>query len=503
MNIMEINKETFYTRDVISKISRKDIEFLERKAAGNLRKRARLCLHQDPEDSLHEMLVVFPKGAYARPHKHIRKSESLHVIKGTFKVVIFDETGKIVEVINMGDYSRGDSFYYRLSESCFHTVIPTSDFTVYHETTNGPFQREDTVFAAWAPAEDEFEKQQLYLKELAARLQHGDFHRRKNAYCRTPLKGQAALRYVEKRLGFALKTLLVFPKFFLIETTNICNARCIMCGIDFDKKKKAVMSDALFNKITGEIADYRDHVEKVMLYLDCEPLLDKKLSSRIQQMKQNGIRKVNIATNASLLNSSKAEELIKAGLDEIYITLDSLNKDVFEAIRPGLNFETVYKNIVDFIRLRNELNPGLTIRLQMVEQDLNHREVDVFVRHWVQLLGPDDQVVVQKAHNWGSAVKVKQFGDEDAVNDIPCIALWGTLCIHVDGQVGLCCMDTETTIPIGNVVSQSIAEIWSGRPLERMRKIHISGSRTKIALCDGCTVWRESKHQREKIKRAD
>lgn len=170
MNIIKINEEIFYSRDVIIKISRKAIEFIKNKAARNRRKRARICLHKDVKDSLHEMLVVLPRGAYARPHKHILKSESLHVIKGTFKVVIFNETGDILEVINMGDYSSGKNFYYRLSVSYFHTVIPTSDFVVYHETTNGPFKRQDTVFAPWAPAEDEVREQQLYLQELVAHL---------------------------------------------------------------------------------------------------------------------------------------------------------------------------------------------------------------------------------------------------------------------------------------------------------------------------------------------
>ena len=45
----------------------------------------------------------------------------------------------------------------------------------------------------------------------------------------------------------------------------VSNARCIMCGIDFDKKSKAVIKKDLFEKITREISQHRDHVEKVEL----------------------------------------------------------------------------------------------------------------------------------------------------------------------------------------------------------------------------------------------
>jgi radical SAM protein with 4Fe4S-binding SPASM domain len=318
-------------------------------------------------------------------------------------------------------------------------------------------------------------------------------------YPDAPLKESAALKYVEQRLGYPLDALLSFPRFFLIEPVNICNARCIMCGIDFTKKKKAVMSDSLFDKIADEVAKYSNHVEKVMLYLDCEPLLDKKLPLRIQKMKKSGIRRVNVASNASLLDYDRASRIIKAGLDEIYITIDSLQKDRFEAIRKGLQFETVYKNILDFIQLRNQLNPRLTIRIQMVLQQLNQDEAGAFVCHWTSLLNPDDQVIVQKAHNWGATVKTMKFGDEGAINNVPCFILWSNFCIHVDGEVALCCMDTESTLSLGNVSSQSIAEIWAGTVLKRIREEHTCGRRADIPLCNGCTAWRDTKHYKEQI----
>ena len=145
----------------------------------------------------------------------------------------------------------------------------------------------------------------------------------------TPLKGEDAQIYLEETLGFPMETLRLFPKYFLIEPVNTCNARCIMCGIDFDKKVKAVLPDQLLDKLADEISQYNSHVEKVMLYLDCEPLLDKNLHLKIAQLKKAGVRRVNVATNASILTERRAREIIEAGLDEIYITIDSLDKKTF------------------------------------------------------------------------------------------------------------------------------------------------------------------------------
>ena len=310
-----------------------------------------------------------------------------------------------------------------------------------------------------------------------------------------PLTGAAAVSYLERRLLHPIETLNRFPKYFLIETVNTCNARCIMCGIDFDKKSKTIMDDVLFDKIVDELGQRRDHIEKVMLYLDGEPLLDKRIPARVAKIKNAGIRIANIATNASILTEKTARSLIKAGLDEIYITIDSMKKEVYEAIRLRLNFDDVLGNTLRFIELRDHLNPDLMVRVQMIKQELNFSEEPAFRAYWKERLSTTDQVVVQKAHNWASAADVIGFGDEHDVNNYPCIALWGTCVIHVNGDVPLCCMDTETKHLVGNVGSQSIEDIWTGAPMKSYRDKHLEGRRYEIPLCDGCTLWREEKHE--------
>jgi len=69
------------------------------------------------------MLIVHAKGAYVPPHKHTAKSESFHIIKGKLNVVIFNNDGSILKVIIMGDFDSDKTFFYRLPQDRFHTVI--------------------------------------------------------------------------------------------------------------------------------------------------------------------------------------------------------------------------------------------------------------------------------------------------------------------------------------------------------------------------------------------
>jgi len=160
MNTERFRKESdevLYDLEPVVRISRKDVDFLKETAEHNERKRIRLCAHGSIEDSLHEMVITHAKGTYVRPHKHLGKIESFHVIEGTVDVVVFDDDGNITGVTRMGDYQSGQPFYHRISEPSYHTLLITSDVLVFHEITNGPFRREDMVYADWSPEESEIE----------------------------------------------------------------------------------------------------------------------------------------------------------------------------------------------------------------------------------------------------------------------------------------------------------------------------------------------------------
>ena len=166
----EHNSEVLYAEDPVVKVDRQDIDFLVKRAAQNPRKRIRLCAHEDTNDKLHEMLIVHARDCYVRPHKHLAKSEAFHIIQGTVDVVLLDDSGKVVEVVPMGDYASGRKFYYRLADPFYHTLLIRSDWLVFHEITNGPFKRDDTIFAPWSPELDDVAGAKQFMEELERKV---------------------------------------------------------------------------------------------------------------------------------------------------------------------------------------------------------------------------------------------------------------------------------------------------------------------------------------------
>jgi cupin fold WbuC family metalloprotein len=170
MNLRKVNDEVFIAPDSIVKVGQEKLAFLKREAATNHRKRARICAHKTNDDAIHEMLIAISAKSYIHPHKHLGKSESFHIVDGIVDVVVFDDEGEIVEIIELGDATSGRDFYCRLSESTFHTLLIRTDFLVVHEVTNGPFLAERTVLADFAPPEECVAEAGAYLTKVAERV---------------------------------------------------------------------------------------------------------------------------------------------------------------------------------------------------------------------------------------------------------------------------------------------------------------------------------------------
>ena len=164
------NEEVLYTDEPVTRITAGDVARLKSLALKNVRQRLRLCAHSGVQDALHEMIIALPTGIYVRPHKHVGKSESFHIIEGCLKVVIFDEDGTMRNVLTMGTTDSDEILFYRLSESMYHTVVPQSPLVVFHEVTNGPFRREDTIYAPWTPEEQDQEGINAFMETLIRRI---------------------------------------------------------------------------------------------------------------------------------------------------------------------------------------------------------------------------------------------------------------------------------------------------------------------------------------------
>jgi len=174
-NLKKVAKSVYYSKkdkDYLL-VSKKDISFIKAKKR-LLNSKSRICTHSKITEKIHEMLIFHKKNSYVRPHKHLNRLESFHLISGEIYLIIFNDKGKPTKVIEMGDYSTGKIFYYRMYKSCFHTLIIKKD-ALFHEVTSGPFKKKDTIFSDWSPDEKNKKKVKKFINNLKSNLKLESF----------------------------------------------------------------------------------------------------------------------------------------------------------------------------------------------------------------------------------------------------------------------------------------------------------------------------------------
>ena len=276
----------------------------------------------------------------------------------------------------------------------------------------------------------------------------------------------------------------VFPEHVHVETSSICNAKCIMCGYSVMKRPKGIMSAKLFDTVRSQLRD--NGVKQVTLQFYGEPLLDKKIFSRIVALKKSKML-VSINTNASLLDQDNGRKLIEAGLDRLNISFDGYSRETYNKIRINLDYDKVKNNIREFIALKKKLGTGPKTKITFVCLKENVAEIKPFIKYWQNKV---NHVDISFASNWAGQIQVNGW---EAVNrDVsrnPCKSLWKELIITQSGKVVICCNDFDAKDPMGDLNKESVAAIWNSEKYKNYRRLHHEGQREQIGLCKKCKKY--------------
>ncbi len=158
----------YFCKKLPARVDGKLIEELKKIIYTLKDKNLRLCLHDNPQDLFQGMIILERSGKYYRPHKHLEKGESFHIIEGRMAVFTFDDAGKVVDSCIL---EQGGTIIYRVAVNSCHAVLPITDLVVYHETKPGPFLgQEDSIFPEWSVEESDKDGVDKYKQSLLSIL---------------------------------------------------------------------------------------------------------------------------------------------------------------------------------------------------------------------------------------------------------------------------------------------------------------------------------------------
>ncbi len=268
-----------------------------------------------------------------------------------------------------------------------------------------------------------------------------------------------------------------------VELTSHCNYRCGMCpNKDLSNENKGFMSFDLFRKIMDEAAEFAFEIN---LAHRGESLMHSQVTEMTEYAGQKRLY-TRLHTNGSLLNEKLSRNLIAAGLDRISFSFDGFDKETYEKIRAGGNFDNTVNNIRRFLEIKKELGsrkPAVAIEVinfnQYSGEELKKKKNN-FTQRFKNL--PLDQFVMKEPHNWAGRLNEAKESRHYCMCPFP----WNALVIFWNGTVLPCPQDFFGDYSLGNAEQQTIREIWNGAQMASLRMKLASGKVEDISACSQC-----------------
>jgi len=172
--------------------------------------------------------------------------------------------------------------------------------------------------------------------------------------------------HLAKDFGIVVKN--IRPRTLFIETVKGCNFKCIMCkGGTFAKE---YMSFDRFKKIVDMFQD------AFLLYPYSaygEPFLNREIYKMLNYaVEKNFYTFVN--SNFSVID---VERFLEIRVDQITVSIDSINPERFRKIRVNGDFNLVVKNLrklIELKRKRNYTKPIISLRMVVMRENLDEVE---------------------------------------------------------------------------------------------------------------------------------
>jgi MoaA/NifB/PqqE/SkfB family radical SAM enzyme len=252
-----------------------------------------------------------------------------------------------------------------------------------------------------------------------------------------------------------------------LETSSVCNHRCDFCPVSVDPRGAEVMSPELYERIVSEIAQLASGRTIVFLSNYNEPTVDPHFEDRCRTLFERGLP-VSLLTNATGLKPDVARRIAGMGrFRYLGINLPTLDPGRYRELHGTRDLARVVANV--------EALAGLDIAeeraiVALGHEDEEHRRAVEGLR---ERFGPAGWPVRafkirSRAGQIGVALPPakKRLRGCDLMGSRP----FEHLHVTASGRAVLCCQDYYEKWVVGDLKTQSVAEVLGGERIARLRR---------------------------------
>ena len=311
---------------------------------------------------------------------------------------------------------------------------------------------------------------------------------------------------------------IIKPRYVRVVVGNTCNLKCIMCPYHSSALKPNHTTEffqgnkAMSWEMMKRLAKDCGKAELPILIGSVEePLLHPKLVEFIQICRIEGVPKVHLTTNGQLLDKSRAVALLQAGLTSIDISIDAATPETYAKVR-GADFERVESNVINFVKLRDQLGFFCEVRTSFVRnKDSSDEEENIFLKRWLSKV--NDVFILNVAEYQETNIRLKktnkavesslQYYLNKSSGRWTCLFPFIEMAILPDGRVYYC-IETLFRLgfdkdiqSLGDYNKQNLQEIWSGDLFQKLRQDLVLNQLEKRTACKNCDMWMSQVSNRE------
>ena len=267
-----------------------------------------------------------------------------------------------------------------------------------------------------------------------------------------------------------------------IETTTVCNWRCVYCPASDHPRPRRIMPMPLFELILKRIAECPS-IRHVTLHYFNEPTIDPFFLQRVERLCRQGLG-LYLFTNGSGLCKSLLKELKATGIVEaIYFTFPSANQEEFVRLTGGKGAMAHSTAMV-----RTAIALGFDVRLSVQGEAQEKRQRIAEICKLFSL--PPAQIAPWETFDRAGSVSAQPYR---RYTRITCERLCGCrhilsrLYVDVEGSLLLCDQDFDKTICFGDVRDGRFEDLLASRRAGEIKRWIFGGQRAPDELlCRHC-----------------
>ncbi|MFC1692202.1 radical SAM/SPASM domain-containing protein [Candidatus Latescibacterota bacterium] len=288
------------------------------------------------------------------------------------------------------------------------------------------------------------------------------------------------------------------PVSVAIEPTNLCNLRCPLCaaGADTLKRPKGNMRFDDFKLIIGKLPS---SVQELYLWGQGEPFMAPDFLRMVHYASKKRFKTI-VSTNGHFLQ--EPESVIESGLDRLIVSLDGIDRETYESYRVGGDYTRVVEGIKNVAAEIKTKGCGPVIEIQCLVNRRNINGLKAFKRQ-AYAIGANRVVLksLQAVSMEGGTSylpentrysRYKRNSDGELETDRAwfrknrCLRLYYSFQVDWQGNVVPCCFDKDSTFIMGNILKETLSDIWNSHKYRSFRH-QLNHNGKILPMCKDCT----------------